>query len=80
MVKTPTIKQLLAIHTQIESIEKKLGELRKKRYTMLNSLPSVNRPATWGDKPAETFLRVDGKPCRLFVDTYGEITLEELPL
>ena len=37
MVKTPTIKQLLAIQTQIESIEEKLGELRMKRSTMLDA-------------------------------------------
>ena len=80
MVKTPTIKQLLAIQTQIESIEEKLGELRMKRRTMLDASPSVNRPREWNGKPAETFIRVDSKPCRLFVDIYGEITLEELPL
>jgi hypothetical protein len=80
MVKTPTIKQLLAIQTQIESTNKKLGELKMKRRTMLDASPSVNRPVAWNAKPAETFIRVDDKPCRLFVDTYGEITLQELPL
>ena len=80
MVKTPTIKQLLAIQTQIESTNKKIGELKTKRRKMLDASPSVNRHREWNSKPAETFIRVDSKPCRLFVDTYGEITLEELPL
>ena len=81
MVKTPTIKQLLAIQTQIESTNKKLGELKSKRRTMLDASPTVNRPLRWSmEKTAETFIRVDGKPCRLLVDTWGEITLEELPL
>ena len=80
MVKTPTIKQLLTIQTQIESTNRKLGELKSKRRQMLKASPTVNCPIEWNAKPAETFIRVDGKPCRLFVDTYGEITLEELPL
>jgi hypothetical protein len=80
MVKTPTIKQLLTIQTQIESTNKKLGELKSKRRQMLDASPSVNCPDGLFDKTAETFIRVDGKPCRLFVDIYGGITLEELPL
>ena len=80
MVKTPTIKQLLAIQAQIESTNKKLGELKDKRRQMLKASPNVKCPINWNDRPAETFVRVDDKPCRLFVDTYGEITLQELPL
>ena len=80
MVKTPTIKQLLTIQTQIESTDKKLGELKSKRRQMLDASPTVNCPCTWTNKTAETFIRVDGKPCRLLVDIYGDIQLEELPL
>jgi hypothetical protein len=80
MVKTPTIKQLLTIQTQIESTDKKLGELKSKRRQMLDASPTVNCPRAWTNKTAETFIRVDGKPCRLLVDIYGDIQLEELPL
>jgi hypothetical protein len=80
MVKTPTIKQLLTIQAQIESTNKKLGELKSKRRKMLDASPTVKRPRAWVDKTAETFIRVDGKPCRLLVDIYGDIQLEELPL
>ena len=81
MVKTPTIKQLLTIQTQIESTNKKLGELKSKRRQMLKASPTVKCPRQWSaEKTAETFIRVDGKPCRLLVDLYGDIRLEELPL
>ena len=74
-----TIKQLLTIQAQIEKKTEELSKLKIKRSKMLKSSSEINSPTDWRQVPAETFVKVDEKPCRILVDKWDHIQVEELP-
>ena len=71
-----TLHQLLKVHEQVGSVQTKLNGLRNKRVGLIKKL-GLHLPTIREDR-SESFITIDGKPCRLWIDWTGEVTLEEL--
>jgi seryl-tRNA synthetase len=71
-----TLKQLIKLQEQVKTAQVKLDEYKKKRSEMIKSLglviPSFGRPRS------ETFVSLDDKPVRLWVDAWGDLEIEYL--
>jgi len=78
MMVKPTVKQILAIEKRITDARSKLDELTSKRDKMVDA-SDLHRPRGYNDPPAETFVKVDGKACRIIVHRWGSVICEELP-
>ncbi len=73
-----TITQVLRIQKQIDATEDKLADLRDKRCALVEACPELNKPRSFANQPAETFVTIDAVPCRLRVYSNSHIDKEEL--
>jgi ribosome biogenesis GTPase A len=78
MMVKPTVKQILAIEKRINDARSRVDELINKRNKMVEA-SDLRRPRGFNDPPSETFVKVEGKACRILVDRWGSVVCEELP-
>lgn len=71
-----TLKQLIKLQQQVETAQAKLDEYKTKRMEMIKSL-GLNFPS-WSERRQESFVSIDDKPARLWVDTWGNLEIEYL--
>ena len=71
-----TLKQLIKLQQQVETAQVKLDEYKKKRREMIRSLGLVI--PSFGHPRSETFVSLDDKPVRLWVDAWGDLEIEYL--
>ena len=72
----PTLKQLIKLQQQVETAQAKLDSYKGKRKEMIKAL-GLKIPS-WGERRQETFVSLDNKPVRLWVDTWGDLEIEYL--
>jgi hypothetical protein len=73
-----TITQVLRVQKQIDATEDKLANLRDKRCALVEACQSLNKPRSYSNQPAETFMTITGVPCRLLVYSNSHVDKEEL--
>jgi hypothetical protein len=73
-----TITQVLRIQKQIDATEDKLADLRAKRCALVKACQSLNKPRSYANQPAETFMTINAVPCRLLVYSDSQVDKEEL--
>jgi len=71
-----TLKQLIKVQQQVETAQAKLDEYKGKRRKMIQAL-GLNIPS-WTERRQETFVSLDNKPVRLWIDSWGNLEIEHL--
>ena len=72
-----TIKQLIKVNSDINKAKERYGALCSKRKQLVDEL-ELNKPIGYYAGKAETLVTINDKPHRVWVYSYGEVTIEEL--
>jgi hypothetical protein len=72
-----TIQQLIKVNGDIQKAKERYDTLCLKRKQLVDEL-ELNQPISYYSGKAETLVTINDKPHRIWVHSYGEVSIEEL--